>query len=180
MRFIDGKGVAERVARVALLRARVFAQELFCGNLRRAAYESLPGTVSGQVSASLNLARKRFACKFESLFGAMHDGPRDFLAGLPGRPPVDGQRNPLVLEFGLMQQVEAARCDFFHRKRGVMGSIQTVLDSAEYSTESCSSVPQPNGPPCDGPYRMARDSPVNSHELIFCKFAGVVRGRLGG
>jgi hypothetical protein len=136
MRFIDGQGVAERVARVALLHARVFAQELFCGNLRRAAYESLPGTVSGQVSASLNLARKRLACKFESLVGAMHDSPRDFLAGLPGCPPVDGQRNPLVLEFGLMQQGEAARFDFFHRKRRVMVSIQTVLNNVRYSTGS--------------------------------------------
>jgi hypothetical protein len=37
MRFINGKGVAEWVARVALLHACVLAQEFFCGNLRRAA-----------------------------------------------------------------------------------------------------------------------------------------------
>jgi hypothetical protein len=34
---------------------------------------------------------------------------------------VHGQRNLLVLEFGLMQQGESARCDFFHRTRGSRG-----------------------------------------------------------
>jgi len=69
----------------------------------------------------LNLERKGLARPLEGLFGAMNDGSREFLADLTGCPLVHGQRNLLVLEFGLMQQGESARCDFFHRTRGSRG-----------------------------------------------------------
>jgi len=55
----------------------------------------------------LNLERKGLARPLEGLFGAMNDGSREFLADLTGCPLVHGQRNLLVLEFGIMQQGES-------------------------------------------------------------------------
>lgn len=66
----------------------------------------------------MNLERKGLARPLEGLFGAMNDGSREFLADLTGCPLVHGQRDPLMLEFCLMQQGESAGYDFFHRIKG--------------------------------------------------------------
>jgi len=105
MRFIDGESVAERVAGVALLDAGVLSEKLLCDGLRGGAENSGPRPITRKVPAALDLTRKRLVCASEGLLGVMQNGPRYFMARLPGRSLMDGEGDLLVLKFGAMNPV---------------------------------------------------------------------------
>jgi hypothetical protein len=97
MRFIDGKGVSERMTGVPLLHPCVFPKQLHRYCLWRKAQNLFPRAVSGKFSAPLYLPSQSLPCHLQSLLGVMDNRPTDLLSDLTQGAFLNGQSDLLVL-----------------------------------------------------------------------------------
>jgi hypothetical protein len=92
---------------------------LLCNAFWGGSENCIPGPVAGKPPTPLDLACERFAGKSKRFDGMMHNGPRDFLAGLAGGPLMNRQGDLLVFQLGLMDALRGAGRDGIHGAKSV-------------------------------------------------------------